>query len=295
MITNALKEFLGLATGCAVTQGNSIHLIGLNQVMNLLGSALDIVVWSSGINHVVVQQIAILIKAHHLATGAEAWVNGKYALVAQWWSKEQLTHVLGKHVDCLGICALLRDCCKLVLNRWLDESPEAVLGSLLNQLRRLALAMHHDAAHVVDSTVIVDIDAHLQESLLLATPDGKQLMRRDALEWFREVVVELIVATLNLLAFHHTAIEDCVITERAPHTVAHRCVLTHPLGNNIESTIYGLVATWHLVAIDKSRCHLVHITAFLRHNHLGKRLKAFFPRHLCTSATLGLVRQINVL
>ena len=155
--------------------------------------------------------------------------------------------------------------------------------------------MHHDAAHVVDSTVIVDIDAHLQESLLLATPDGKQLMRRDALEWLREVVVELIVATLNLLAFHNTAIEDCVITERAPHTVAHRSVLTHPLGNNVESTIDGLVATWHLVAINKSRCHLVHITTFLRHNHLGKRFKAFLPSHLCTSATLGLVRQIYVL
>ena len=49
--------------------------------MNFLGSALYIVVGSCGIYHVVVQQVAVLVKAYHLATGAETGVNGKNALV----------------------------------------------------------------------------------------------------------------------------------------------------------------------------------------------------------------------
>ena len=81
MIANALEELLGLAASCTVTQSNSIYLISFHQVMNFLGSALYIVVGSCGIYHVVVQQIAVLVKAYHLATGAETWVNGKNALV----------------------------------------------------------------------------------------------------------------------------------------------------------------------------------------------------------------------
>ena len=43
-------------------------------------------------------------------------VNGEDALVTQWRGKEQLAHVLSKHVDSLGIGTLFGESCKLVLD-----------------------------------------------------------------------------------------------------------------------------------------------------------------------------------
>ena len=56
------------------------------------------------------------------------------------------------------------------------------IGDWFDQLGCLARPLHHNSAHVVDGALVVDVDAHAQESLVLATAHGQQLVRRNALE-----------------------------------------------------------------------------------------------------------------
>ena len=119
-VANLFQETLRLATGCTVAQGNGVNLIGLGERLDFLGGARDIVVRCGGINHIVVQEVALLVQAHDLAAGAEAWVDSQHTLAAQRWSKQQLAHILGKSLNRLIIGFFLGRGRKLRLDRGFD-------------------------------------------------------------------------------------------------------------------------------------------------------------------------------
>ena len=250
---------------------------------------------SGGVNHIIVQQVALLIQADDLTAGAETRVNSQHAFVAQWRGEQQLTHILGKSINGLVIGFFLGCCGKFGLNRGLDQSLEAVLGSLLDQLRGLAVALDDNARNIVEGAVIIDLDTHLEETFFLATADSKQLVGRNALERSRELIVVLIVAALDFLALDEVGHKPRVILETTPYGVTHRLVLTHPLGNDVLGASNSGIGIRHLVTVNKLASPSLDINAMLRHDYLGERLKAQLPGSLGTRLTLGFIGQIDIL
>ena len=292
-IVDALQEALGLAAGGAVAQGDGIDVVFLHQLLHGGPCTVDVVVWSCGINHRVVLEVAVLVEAHHLAPRTEARVDGQHALVPQRRGKEQLAGVARKHLDGLVVGNGFGLSGKLGLDRGLDQAFVAVGGSLLDQACGLPVATHHDAAHIVDGPVVVDVDGHLEEALLLAAAHGQQLVRRHAPQGLAVVVVVLIVAAFNLLAFHIVRSEHGLVAEGAAHAVAHGLVLAHPLGNDVLCPGNSCLKVGHLVGDIGARTRL-DVVAVLRHDDFGQGLETTLAGHLRTGAALGLERQVDV-
>ena len=133
-VADALEEPLGLAACGAVAQGDGIDLVGLGEGVYLFGRALHVVMRWSGIDDVMIEQVALFVQTHDLTARAESRINGQHALVAQWGSKQQLAHVLCKRLDGLVVGLLLGCCGKLGLDRGLHQALEAIFGGLLDQL-----------------------------------------------------------------------------------------------------------------------------------------------------------------
>ena len=86
-----------------------------------------------------------------------------------------------------------------------------------------------------------------------------------------------------------------VILETAPDGVTHRLVLAHPLGNDVLGASNSGIGVRHLVTVNKLASPSLDITAMLRHDDLGERLKAQLPGSLGTRLTLGFIGQIDIL
>ena len=80
-------ELLSLATGRAIADGDGLDREARDEIPNLfsrlghlMGSA------GGGINDVVVQQLALSIQHHRLATGPESRIESQHVLLTQRWS-----------------------------------------------------------------------------------------------------------------------------------------------------------------------------------------------------------------
>ena len=94
------------------------------------------------IYNLVVEQIALLVKAHYLAAVGKAGVDRHDALLTERWCQQQLSQVLGKHGHSLVVGLGLAFGVEFILNRWLEETLEGIVGSLAHQLLADSRAMY---------------------------------------------------------------------------------------------------------------------------------------------------------
>ena len=105
--THLSHEIFCLAAGGAAANGYDFNLILVHQVRHLDNGIHLFGHRRMRINHIMAQQIALLVQAHHLAARAEAGVNGHHALLPHRRGQQQLPQVLPKHLDALNIGLLL--------------------------------------------------------------------------------------------------------------------------------------------------------------------------------------------
>ena len=69
-----------------------------------------------------VQQVALRVETHHLATRSESWVDTHHALLSQWCREQQLTQVLSEDAYGLIVGLLLTQVAELRLYRRFQQS-----------------------------------------------------------------------------------------------------------------------------------------------------------------------------
>ena len=143
-----------------------------------------------------VQQIALGIEAHHLATRAESRVDTHHALLAQWGTQQQLTQILGKHADGLFVGLLLTERGKLVLDTGLEQALVAIVDGLGYQSAAGRVAIHVVALDALQGLVVVGRDADAQYALRFASAHGQQSVAGASLQRFAPIKVVTIFGGL---------------------------------------------------------------------------------------------------
>ena len=85
---HVLYKAVGFAAGGAITYRDGFYLVALNHLLQSDGALGALVYRRVGEDGIVVQQIALGIKAHHFATSAESRVDAHHTLLAQWGSQQ---------------------------------------------------------------------------------------------------------------------------------------------------------------------------------------------------------------
>ena len=82
VVAQRTEKTLCFAARRSVSESYGVDAVCFYEVGNLLCSHGGFVAWRCGVDHVVVQEVALTVKANHFAAGAVAWVDGKHALVS---------------------------------------------------------------------------------------------------------------------------------------------------------------------------------------------------------------------
>ena len=74
------------------------------------------------INDIIMQQRALRIETHHLASRSESGVDAHHPLLPQRRSQQQLAEIFGKHTDGFLVGTFLAGCRKLGLDSGLEQT-----------------------------------------------------------------------------------------------------------------------------------------------------------------------------
>ena len=178
VVTLRGDKLLSLTAGRTVTNGYGLYLVLLHQACQLASSTSIVRLGRMGKYRFIMQQIALCIKTHHLASRTVTGVNGKHTLLPERRCQQQLLEVSCKHTDCLLVGLLFGTVGILRFDGRTQQSLVAILhrqGYLLGTLSRRTHILAFEAS---DSYCVIGrSNAHPQESLVLATADGQHAVR----------------------------------------------------------------------------------------------------------------------
>ena len=100
-------KVLGFTSSRAIAYGHRLDFVLVQESLQDVQRLHALATGRMGEDGLVVQEIALLVEAHHLATCAEPWVDAHDALLSERCGKEKLAQVGGKHADGLLICKFL--------------------------------------------------------------------------------------------------------------------------------------------------------------------------------------------
>ena len=83
-----LNEVIGLATGCAIADGDGFNLVFLYHLLNGDSRLRAFVYWRMGEDGIVVQQITLCIEADHLTPCTEARVDAHHTFLTKWRTQQ---------------------------------------------------------------------------------------------------------------------------------------------------------------------------------------------------------------
>ena len=123
-------EVVGFARGCAIANGDGFNLVFLQHLLDshcCLHAFVDRRVGEDGL---MMEQIALRIKAHHLTTSTETRIDTHHPFLSEGCAQQQLTEILRKHADGLIVGLFLADGSKFCFNGRLEQTLITVLNSL---------------------------------------------------------------------------------------------------------------------------------------------------------------------
>ena len=104
---HSLDEILGLAACSAVTDGNDLDSVFLNHRRNRLNGFYFLACRRMREDGLIMKEVALLVKTYYLASGPEARVDGKHALLTYRRGKKKLTEILSEYPYGLNISLFL--------------------------------------------------------------------------------------------------------------------------------------------------------------------------------------------
>ena len=93
------SQFVGLAAGGAVADGDQRHLVFVAQQRQLVQSAVPVAAWLVREHGGGFHQLASSVHHGHFHTGADARVQAHHHARTRRGSQQQITQVVGKHLD----------------------------------------------------------------------------------------------------------------------------------------------------------------------------------------------------
>ena len=242
----------------------------------------------------VVQEIALFVQTHHLASGAESRVDAHDALLSQRSGKQQLAQVGGKDTDGLLVGTLLGSRSKFRFYGGLQQTLVGIGHGHYNLLATLAPCgvSTQEALHA--SLLVARTDVHTQETLALAAPYGKQAMAGATVQRFGEVEVCPVVHGLLHLALYHAGGDDGGALETLSECIAHTFVLVHPFRQDVPRTLQGIFYGRYFFGKELA-CILLRIAVRAVQYGICQGFETTFPGHFGTRLALGLVGQVYVL
>ena len=242
-----------------------------------------------GIDGVVVQQCALCVKAHHLASCPESGVDGQCPLLPDRRGEEQLAEVLPEHPYRLDIGFLLRLSKGFILDRRMEKTLVCVLHRHPDLLPAggcgTALFLIHLALDPLNGMLGIDLHPDRYEIEGTGPEHGQQPVRGNTVEPLREIEIILVVECLRILFLATGDLRD----HGAPALVqvaelrTDRLAFGYHLGDNVARSGKGFgVLTFRTVQ-------------FHRPQFVRKGAVALLAGHAGTGAALGTERQIEVL
>ena len=145
------------------------------------------------------------------------------------------------------------------------------------------------------SLLIIRRDANAENTLALTTAHGQQSMGGATLErLFPVKIVAVFCCLVSIsLGFDNFGGDKCLTTEGIAELLARALVFADSLCYNVLCTFKGHIGIFY-VTLDETFCSMLWVSlALLEQNH-GERFQSLFSGHLSTSATFGLIGEIDI-
>ncbi len=186
-------ELLRLARGGAVADGDERHAVAGDEPVQALQRRLTFVLRGVGVDGVRGQQFARRVNHGHFAAGAEAGIDGQHRVAGEGRLAEQAAQVVGEDGDGVRFGLFGERAAHVTL----DGGQEQALGSIgHSQFELLAQGGTgvgaEGGAHGQQPVALADVDFDAQDFLCLAAIDGQDLVRAQAVDAPRVIIVELV-------------------------------------------------------------------------------------------------------
>ena len=179
-----------------------------------------------GEHHGVIQQVALRVEHHDLASRAYARVNAHDTFLPKGRGQKQLPQVLLEDTYRLVVGLLLAQGRELILYRRLHKSFVTVLHSLSHNGLARAEATHVMALQPFHVALVIASDAHPEHAFGLAATHGEKPVRGAAAQLFGER--EIIAVFLRLVVVFHLRDDArhyrCLMLEVAAHRLPRSLV-----------------------------------------------------------------------
>ena len=287
-------QLFGLAARRAVPDGECLGLVPGGQRFQRLGRFGRPALRRMGVDGRVVQQVALRVERHDLASRAESRVDGHDALLPQRRGEQQLAQVLGENPDRLVVGLLLGRRELFGLDRGAYQAFERVGHGRFHPFARRRAGPYEQPAETFDAMFGIHVDRDFQDALLLAAAHGQEAVRRDAAQGRLGVEIVGVFRPFRLFAFDEFRMDDAFAGERAAQRVAGALVFRDTFGDDVARPGEGLLRGRHFGRNEPPG--LLHdVAGLLRQDDFGQRLQAPFARHGGPRAAFGFVGQVNVL
>ena len=248
-----------------------------------------------GINRVVVEEVALGVKANHLAARAESWVNAHDALLAQRGSQEELAQVVGKDANGLFVGPRLALGGKFGFDAGAEQALVGIRHGHLHLGSGRRTAAHVGTGQALEAALlVVGRDADAQESLGLAAADGQQAVGGASAEWLAPVEIVAILLRFGRLGLHHFGGDDGETLIGGAQGVARVFVLVDALGQDVARPLQSRFLIGHF-GCQETAGGAHRVLVGLRLEEVGEGFEAQAAGCLGARLALGLEGQVDVL
>ena len=173
------KESFSLTATGAGADCNRVNAIVVDHVTQRVTGSNEIIGRRSGVDHIMIQQIALLIKSHDLATCAVAGVNSQDSFAAERRGHKKLTNIVSKHLYGSGVAFFFCHTCDFIFNRRAHQPTITVLDGCLYYLGQRYGCCWADkhAVKTIHHVIILYGYAYAKNSFLLCPAYGKVTVR----------------------------------------------------------------------------------------------------------------------
>ena len=287
------KHF-GFLAGGAVANGNDLHTVLFNKILQNFLGLLHTLEFRHGIDHRGVQHLAGGIHHRHLTAHAIAGVQPKRHFALDGRLQQKLAQVISKHRDRAFVGGIGKLGADLGVQAGMDQAFIGIQRRLQHLLCAGAAGFFagKQACAQCPGALGVHLDIHLQIALALAAVQRQHTVPGNFAYRLGEIIVRAVHAVLFLCA-HAAHLPKCMV--KTAQLGAAAGIVAHSFGNNIPCALQSLRRVGHLLVQVVPGGGLGVSFGILRQDQLCQRLQPFGLGHAGTGFALGLIGAVEIL
>ena len=240
-----------------------------------------------------VQQVPVVVEAHHFAACPETGVDAHDAFFAQGGRQEQLAQVFGEHANGFQVGFFFAAVAEFGFDGGLQQAFVPVFERQPHLFGRTAGAGDEQAFEIGDGLFFIGGHGYAQEAFLFAAAHGQQAVRRAIGEFFAPFKVVLVFGGGFVFAFDQAGGDDGVFFKMAAGAGARAGVFADPLRHDVACPLQGIVYAGYLI-VEVRGGEGFHVAVALGVQALRKGFEALVDGHGGAGFALGAVGQVQV-